>query len=400
MVVWEGLTETGTSEISARRVSATGQLVGDPFQVNTYTPSEQKNPWVASDVAGNVVVVWQSQAQAGVFGQRYDFLGARLGDEFRVSDGGSYPAVAQKPDGDFLVAWTTADEDGLGIYARRFLASGAPATAAFRVNTFTTANQSFAGAGASANGFVVAWSSYGRPDDDLTGLYAQRYLATGAPAGGEFHVNTYTTGPADGPRIAVKSNGDFVMVWRGYADGDEASVEARRYAASGAPLGDEFRVNTVTVGPQAPASVAFDSASTFIVVWANQGSAHDVKGQRYLATGAEIGTEFRVNSMTTGDQLAPQVSSVPGGLGGRYLVAFRSPDGSADGISVRAGCLIGDANVDGVLNVSDVFYIINTAFASGPPSLGCADVNESGTVDIVDIFYLINYLFASGPPPF
>ncbi len=191
-----------------------------------------------------------------------------------------------------------------------------------------------------------------------------------------------------------------MIVWRGYADGSQASVQARRYAASGAPLGGEFRVNTFTTGPQVPASVAFDSASTFLVVWANQGSVRDIEGQRYLASGPPIGGEFRVNSVTTGDQFGPQVASQPGILGGWYLVAFRSPDGSADGISVRAGCLIGDVDVDGSVNVNDVFYLINHLFAGGSASLGCADLNESGTVDVADVFYLINYLFAGGPPPF
>ncbi|HKC26011.1 MAG TPA: hypothetical protein VKF32_14790, partial [Thermoanaerobaculia bacterium] len=127
VVVWHGLTETGSTEVSARRVTLTGQPAGADFRVNTYTSSEEQDPSVASDLAGNFVVVWQSQLQYGILGRRYDLLGAPLGDEFRVSVGGSYPAVARKPDGDFLVVWTAADEDGLGIYARRFLSSGAPA---------------------------------------------------------------------------------------------------------------------------------------------------------------------------------------------------------------------------------------------------------------------------------
>ena len=61
--------------------------------------------------------------------------------------------------------------------------------------------------------------------------------------------------------------------------------------------------------------------------------------------------------------------------------------------------LIGDTNGDGTVNVSDVFYTINTLFAGGPPSSGDADVNNDGVVNVADVFYLINYLFAGGPAP-
>jgi len=48
--------------------------VGSEFQVNTYTTSFQRNPAVASDAAGNFVVVWDSSegqdgSDSGVFGQ-------------------------------------------------------------------------------------------------------------------------------------------------------------------------------------------------------------------------------------------------------------------------------------------------------------------------------------------
>src|SRR2546426_6666960 len=44
VVVWQGLTETGSTEILARRVTLTGQPAGAVFRVNTYTTSEEQNP--------------------------------------------------------------------------------------------------------------------------------------------------------------------------------------------------------------------------------------------------------------------------------------------------------------------------------------------------------------------
>jgi Hydrazine synthase alpha subunit middle domain/Dockerin type I domain len=59
----------------------------------------------------------------------------------------------------------------------------------------------------------------------------------------------------------------------------------------------------------------------------------------------------------------------------------------------------GDANGDGNLDVSDVFYLVNALFAGGPAAVGVGDVNGDGKIDAADVFYLINYLFAAGASP-
>ncbi len=61
----------------------------------------------------------------------------------------------------------------------------------------------------------------------------------------------------------------------------------------------------------------------------------------------------------------------------------------------------GDANGDGVINVTDVVYLINYLFIHGPAPdpIQAGDVNCDGVVNVTDVVYLINYLFISGPPP-
>jgi Dockerin type I domain len=59
----------------------------------------------------------------------------------------------------------------------------------------------------------------------------------------------------------------------------------------------------------------------------------------------------------------------------------------------------GDANGDGVVDIGDVFYLLNYLFAGGPYPVGPADVNNSDSLDVSDVFYLVNYLFAGGPTP-
>ena len=84
----------------------------------------------------------------------------------------------------------------------------------FQVNTETAVNQRNPAIARDADGdFVVAWQSYGQ-DGSGDGIYAQRYNADGSAAGGEFLVNTETSGNQFGPAIALDVDGDFVVAWQ------------------------------------------------------------------------------------------------------------------------------------------------------------------------------------------
>jgi hypothetical protein len=65
--------------------------------------------------------------------------------------------------------------------------------------------------------------------------------------------------------------------------------------------------------------------------------------------------------------------------------------------------MYGDANGDGVINVTDVVYLINYLFIDGPAPdpIQAGDANCDGFVNVTDVVYLINYLFLipPGPPP-
>jgi hypothetical protein len=67
---------------------AQGEPLGPEFRVNTYTTRAQSHPSVASDSAGNFVVVWQGSgnqdSNAGVFGQRYSAIRPVELQSFRV----------------------------------------------------------------------------------------------------------------------------------------------------------------------------------------------------------------------------------------------------------------------------------------------------------------------------
>ncbi len=63
--------------------------------------------------------------------------------------------------------------------------------------------------------------------------------------------------------------------------------------------------------------------------------------------------------------------------------------------------LLGDVNLDRVIDIGDIVYLINYLYKNGPAPyiqiLG--DVNRDEITDIGDVIFLINYLYRSGPPP-
>jgi hypothetical protein len=82
-------------------------------------------------------------------------------------------------DGDFVVAWESAGQDGyaLGVFAQRFDAAGVAQGSEFQVNSFTADSQVRPAAAMDADGdFVVAWDSLGQDGSFVEyGVFAQRF---------------------------------------------------------------------------------------------------------------------------------------------------------------------------------------------------------------------------------
>ena len=324
--------------------------VGPEFKVNTFTTGSQSTNSarsVASDDNGNFVVAWTSSTQdaggSGVYAQRYDNAGNALGAEFRVNtfttNAQLAPAVAMDADGDFIVVWASnQDGSSYGIYAQRYNAAGAAQGGEFRVNTVTANSQNLPSVAMDDDGdFVVAWTS-SLQDGSGNGVYAQRYNASGVAQGIEFRVNTFTTVTQDRPHVAMDADGDFVVVWRSNQDGSGYGIYAQRYNAAGAAQGSEFRTNTYTTSTQESASVGMDADGNFVVAWSSYGQDGNARGifsQRYNAAGVAQGSEFRVNTETTGDQQTPSVAV---DADGDFIIAFDSvrADGSGAGIAARS----------------------------------------------------------------
>ncbi len=273
MVAWSSLGQDGSSYgIFAQRYDDLGNPLGSEFQVNTSTSSVQSFPAVTSTPSG-FIVVWSGVV--GVFAQRYDAAGLPVGTEFSVcaytiTDKFS-ASVSAAADGSFVVAWAsnnTPGDDLRGVYVRRFDAAANPLGGDFLVNNYTTGIQTQSKVSVAPDGrFVVAWSSKNQ-DGDNDGAFARVFDAAGTPVAAEFPVNAYTTNRQTVRGLSMAEDGGFVVAWD--SDGQDASnyaVIARRYDILGAPQAAEFVVNTFTGGSQKMPSVAAAANGRLAFAW-------------------------------------------------------------------------------------------------------------------------------------
>ena len=312
--------------------------------VNTTTASDQYQPSVAALADGGYVLAWQSYGQEsngwGIYGQRFDTQGYPAGGELHLNtttaSDQSDPVIAALADGGYVAAWVSwgQDGEGSGVYAQRYDGGGAPAGGEFQVNVVTAGSQYTPSiTGLADGGFVVGWQS---PDGNGAGVFARRFDASGNPLGSEFRINSFTTSDQYAPALAALQDGGLVATWTSWSqDGSYSGVYCQRYDVSGNLVGGEFRVNTYTTQAQSQPAVAALAYGGFVVTWESygqDGQGSGVYGQRYNAAGQAVGAEFRINTATSGDQLG---STVAGLADGGFVVIWQSY-GSSSYIDVYA----------------------------------------------------------------
>lgn len=222
---------------------------------------------------------------------------------------------------------------GISFLPAASMAQPAPAGTEFQVNTYTPGVQMYQKIAMDTDGdFVVTWASRGQDDASEYGIFAQCYNALGVATTPEFQVNTYTSGRQNNPAIAMDDDGNFVIVWTSSGqDGSSGGVFAQRFLASGVPQGSEFQVNTYTTGNQYSPAVAMDSDGDFTITWSSsQDPQYGIFARQYDAAGGARGDEFQVNTYTTGVQ---RFSAIAMDDDGDFVITWQSDqDGSSYGI--------------------------------------------------------------------
>ncbi len=357
--------------------------------VNSYFTSDQNQPAIAALPAGGYVAVWVSNGQdgsgSGIYGQRFDAAGAKVGAELlvtsEVTDNETGPSISAFSDGGFVVAW---QDQTSGVYAwteaRVFNADGSAATAEFKVSPGTDGDgegyQPAVQALDSAR-FVVVWSNeVGGSTYQIAGRIYDR---GGVLQGSQFTVGSLLDGSAlfgAQAEVTLLNDGGFAVAWRtndGAAfnsqlrimngDGTSRSAEivlggdhradvsglkngnlvavygsgtdimARIFNPAGTELVTAFTVNTATAGTQSEPSVT-RSDDGFVVVWQSDtgdGSTTALFAQRFDASGNRIDGEVLVNTTTSGAQSFPEAIET---RSGQVRVIWESENIDGSGLAV------------------------------------------------------------------
>ncbi|MDQ2082928.1 VCBS domain-containing protein [Xanthobacteraceae bacterium Astr-EGSB] len=329
LVTWVTRNQISADDMFAQIYNADGTPSGSEFVVNATTGNYERFGAVTGLAGGGFVATYSANAldgsDYGIFGQRYDAAGARVGGEFQINNlvtaGNQHStSVSELAGGGFVVTWQAENADGgnYGIQARIYNASGVAHGSEFAVNTQTAGNQTVPEViGLAGGGFVIAWQS-------TNGIFAQMFGSTGVRVGGEFLVNTNPTGAKTLPDIAALENGGFVVSWTSSGqDGSSDGVYAQRYASDGTTVGGEFLVNTYVSDKQTNSTVIGLADGGFLISWVStgqDGSNTGIYGQRFAADGSKVGTEFRISGSTVDNQ------DFDGTIGGAEIVQLA--DGS------------------------------------------------------------------------
>jgi len=318
--------------------------------------------------------------------RRYNGSGDSIDEAFAIAvDGsgnvyvtgesyGDYATIKYYPDGD--TAWVRR-YNGPGNstdYARAIAVDGSG-------NVYVTGNSS--GSGTSSDYCTIKY----KPNGDTA--WVRRYNGPGDTTDGARAVavdgsgNVYVTGGSEGSGTDY----DYATI-KYYPNGDTAWV--RRYNGPG--NWDDFAY-----------AIAVDGSGNVYVTGESEGSGtnYDYATIKYYPDG-DTAWVRRYNGPGNSTDYAFAIAV--DGSGNVYVTGYSYGSGTnVDYATIKyVQFLCGDVNKDGVVNVTDVVYLINYLFIGGPPPipiLQVGDVNQDGVVNVTDVVYLINHLFIGGPAP-
>lgn len=354
VVVWSIRPPGGVDVFTAgRRFDSRGNPAGGTFLIGESTFS-QFTPMVTVDGQGNFTVVWMSFGRdgdgAGIFGQRFDRGGRKIGAEFQVNEttaGDQHPGdIDSDGDGNLLVVWQGEDPSAFEalITVRRFDA----ATSSFGPEMVVASDPlpfypNTDAALAESGEFVVVWTHYVVGGYGYEHLVGRRFDGSTQPLGAEFQVShgdpSYFTQDT-ASQVDSTPDGRFAVVWERRVDADvPLEVDGRRYDASGTAQGAEFLLSEPFALSPTAADLAMAADGSFVSTWVEQG----VRAERIDAAGNSDGGFFTVDDGSGAHHFGLTPTVARHSSGNVVFTWSRTPDFSTGEIFARLyldGCAV------------------------------------------------------------
>lgn len=362
LVTWADDTNTrgfglGPNDLGAQLFSATGQPLGSEFSANAmYNDYDQGSQEVIALAGGGFAVAYHSEdaAMAGdlyninvdIFDENGDYVRS---DDFRQGFAGTpglddtNPAIATLSGSNYVIAYeqTDGNYDNIvghvvvnGVIGPQFVIEGTG-----------EASRNPDVAALSNGSFVVAYEVDNTPGN-ATHIRAQVRTETGVLVT-DVLIGSMGAGTTHQPSLVALQGGNFVMVWE-QAGANGAVIKVGIYNANAVLVsGFDSTTFATTTGSQTSPDVTALADGGFIVVW-YETETGAIRGQRFDANGAEIGTEF-IAAASASPLSDPDITTL---ADGRILISYTADAGGGDTDvfttiwDPRTGPLIGTANRD------------------------------------------------------
>jgi hypothetical protein len=341
-------------------------------EVNTTIDHEQYTPSIAVDQQGGYVVAWTDRSTNKIEARLGTAASGLSGSEFLAGTSGGTPedhaSVGIDSAGAFTVAWQE-NYSGVAnwdILARQYNASGVAQEATpIAVNTYTKDAQTSPTLSMGSGGsFIIAWES-ANEDGDGEGVFAQAFTSAGAPAGGEFQVNTTTHGDQEDPAVNITGPKE-VIAWDGNGIGDSQGIFQQLYVTDSAA--NVAPTITTPVAQSVPENGSLTLSSTGANAFAvadsdNDGGVEDVtlaatNGTLTLASGANVELTAGTGTDDTAETFVGTLTALNTALNGLVFTPASNFVGSA-GIEISIDDL-GNSGTGGALSTTSSLSIAVT----------------------------------------
>lgn len=303
VIAWSSFSGNNSIFDIKARIFQNGMPASSEFFVNSFKQNSQTKPSVDVYNDGSFIIVWESWFQdgsdRGVFGQRFDSEGNKVGDEFQINLFTNFsqakPKVKYFPDGKFVVVWESWKQDNpsgvdYGIYARIFNSDGSPLTGEIQINEYTKDYQWYADIlTLDSDRFVVAWCSWEQDGSD-GGIYAKILNSSGITLTNEILINSTIRYYQWLPKLSKTNDNNIAIAWSSWQqDGSREGIYLKLFDRYLRERSFEERLNITTESFQWEPDIVCISDSQIISLW----SGYNLLNKNYDVVGIKKNIELK-----------------------------------------------------------------------------------------------------------
>ena len=279
LTLWQSIGGDGDSDLLLQRYTTAG-LVSDPLSISPTASDEfSRNPALAASSDGGFTMIWEGETAAGerIYSMNMDSRGYSLQADPELLNNDSWNQKKPTVSGNFVdggvVAWQENNGSGNYRLQAKALLGGKSAYG----EVFTVAQHSgqyVSGVAASTDSLgnlYFIWSQLGSYQSKAS-LMAARFTSAGQRIGSVLTVESADDGGGSQENVTAAADGSFMVAWRkGATNGENASLRARFYSASGSSTGAECQLSKDVVSylgtVSAPVCGYSDSSGYYLVAW-------------------------------------------------------------------------------------------------------------------------------------